>query len=234
MHTTPDAQPPLLGLQQPRSERHRDAHRPEPPRQYLDVVDELVGPQLLRRRHDSQQHPHASARERAVLHDSLRDVRPVRRAPRRRTTPGFKPTCGIWDRTSSTIPTTCASTADRSWSCISAATIFATRPGWDALANVRTMMQTEFGYDPYIIGDHFFGDLAPGAAASRRGDGVRRLRPGLRQPADDISPDSIVSKTSTISCRARSTTSASTSSPASRRATTTRRFATATPRRRVI
>jgi hypothetical protein len=28
---------------------------------------------------------------------------------------------------------------------------------------MRTMMQSEFGYDPYIVGDHFFGDLAPGA-----------------------------------------------------------------------
>lgn len=36
--------------------------------------------------------------------------------------------------------------------------------GWDALASMRTMMQTEFGYDPYVIGDHFFGSLAPGAA----------------------------------------------------------------------
>ena len=40
---------------------------------------------------------------------------------------------------------------------------FRSQPGWDALANVRTMMQTEFGYDPYIIGDHFFGNLAAGA-----------------------------------------------------------------------
>jgi glycoprotein endo-alpha-1,2-mannosidase len=40
---------------------------------------------------------------------------------------------------------------------------FRSQPGWDALANVRTMMQTEFGYDPYIIGDHFFGNIAAGA-----------------------------------------------------------------------
>lgn len=40
---------------------------------------------------------------------------------------------------------------------------FRTQPGWDALADVRTMMQSEFGYDPYIVGDHFFGNLAPGA-----------------------------------------------------------------------
>lgn len=40
---------------------------------------------------------------------------------------------------------------------------FRSQPGWDALANVRTMMQTEFGYDPYIIGDHFFGTIAAGA-----------------------------------------------------------------------
>jgi hypothetical protein len=40
---------------------------------------------------------------------------------------------------------------------------FRSQPGWDALANMRTMMQTEFGYDPYVIGDHFFGELAPGA-----------------------------------------------------------------------
>jgi glycoprotein endo-alpha-1,2-mannosidase len=41
---------------------------------------------------------------------------------------------------------------------------FRNQAGWDALASMRTMMQTEFGYDPYVIGDHFFGDLAPGAA----------------------------------------------------------------------
>jgi glycoprotein endo-alpha-1,2-mannosidase len=40
---------------------------------------------------------------------------------------------------------------------------FRTQAGWDALASMRTMMQTEFGYDPYVVGDHFFGDLAPGA-----------------------------------------------------------------------
>jgi hypothetical protein len=40
---------------------------------------------------------------------------------------------------------------------------FRDQAGWDALASVRTMMQAEFGYDPYIVGDHFFGDLAPGA-----------------------------------------------------------------------
>ncbi|WP_428304396.1 DUF5010 domain-containing protein [Lacipirellula sp.] len=40
---------------------------------------------------------------------------------------------------------------------------FRNQAGWDALASMRTMMQTEFGYDPYVIGDHFFGDLAPGA-----------------------------------------------------------------------
>ena len=40
---------------------------------------------------------------------------------------------------------------------------FRSQPGWDALASMRTMMQTEFGYDPYVIGDHFFGDLAPGS-----------------------------------------------------------------------
>jgi len=38
-----------------------------------------------------------------------------------------------------------------------------TQAGWDALANVRSIMQTEYGYDPYIIGDHFFGGLAAGA-----------------------------------------------------------------------
>jgi glycoprotein endo-alpha-1,2-mannosidase len=40
---------------------------------------------------------------------------------------------------------------------------FRSQAGWDALASVRTMMQTEFGYDPYIVGDHFFNSLAPGA-----------------------------------------------------------------------
>jgi len=40
---------------------------------------------------------------------------------------------------------------------------FKSQPGWDALANVRTVMQSEFGYDPYIIGDHFFGNIAAGA-----------------------------------------------------------------------
>jgi hypothetical protein len=40
---------------------------------------------------------------------------------------------------------------------------FKAQPGWDALANVRTMMQNEFGYNPYIVGDHFFGNIAPGA-----------------------------------------------------------------------
>lgn len=38
-----------------------------------------------------------------------------------------------------------------------------TQAGWDALANVRSVIQSEYGYDPYIIGDHFFGGLAPGA-----------------------------------------------------------------------
>jgi glycoprotein endo-alpha-1,2-mannosidase len=37
------------------------------------------------------------------------------------------------------------------------------QPGWNALANVRSIMQNEYGYDPYIIGDHFFGGLAAGA-----------------------------------------------------------------------
>jgi hypothetical protein len=40
---------------------------------------------------------------------------------------------------------------------------FKAQPGWDALANVRTIMQNEFGYNPYIVGDHFFGNIAPGA-----------------------------------------------------------------------
>jgi hypothetical protein len=40
---------------------------------------------------------------------------------------------------------------------------FRNQAGWDALASMRTMMQSEFGYNPYVIGDHFFGDLAPGA-----------------------------------------------------------------------
>jgi glycoprotein endo-alpha-1,2-mannosidase len=39
---------------------------------------------------------------------------------------------------------------------------FKSQPGWDALANVRTIMQNEFGYNPYIVGDHFFGNIAPG------------------------------------------------------------------------
>jgi glycoprotein endo-alpha-1,2-mannosidase len=40
---------------------------------------------------------------------------------------------------------------------------FRNQAGWDALANVRNIMQTEFGYDPYIVGDHFFGSIASGA-----------------------------------------------------------------------
>jgi glycoprotein endo-alpha-1,2-mannosidase len=36
--------------------------------------------------------------------------------------------------------------------------------GWAALDNLRTMMKQEYGYDPYLIGDHFFGALSPGAA----------------------------------------------------------------------
>jgi glycoprotein endo-alpha-1,2-mannosidase len=40
---------------------------------------------------------------------------------------------------------------------------FRAQPGWDALANVRSVMQSEFGYDPYIVGDHFFNTIAPGA-----------------------------------------------------------------------
>ena len=37
------------------------------------------------------------------------------------------------------------------------------QPGWTALANVRSMMQNEYGYNPFIVGDHFFGSLAAGA-----------------------------------------------------------------------
>jgi glycoprotein endo-alpha-1,2-mannosidase len=40
---------------------------------------------------------------------------------------------------------------------------FCAQAGWDALANVRTIMQNEYGYDPYIVGDHFFGNIAAGA-----------------------------------------------------------------------
>lgn len=40
---------------------------------------------------------------------------------------------------------------------------FKSQAGWDALADVRSMMQTNFGYDPYIVGDHLFNSLAPGA-----------------------------------------------------------------------
>ncbi|MEM8677744.1 MAG: DUF5010 domain-containing protein [Planctomycetota bacterium] len=36
--------------------------------------------------------------------------------------------------------------------------------GWAALDNLRTTMQAEYGYDPYIIGDHFFNTLAAGAS----------------------------------------------------------------------
>lgn len=36
--------------------------------------------------------------------------------------------------------------------------------GLNALSGLRTMMQAEYGYDPYIIGDHVFGGVAPGAS----------------------------------------------------------------------
>lgn len=36
--------------------------------------------------------------------------------------------------------------------------------GWNALADMRSSIQQQFGYDPYIIGDHLFGSLAPGAS----------------------------------------------------------------------
>ncbi len=36
--------------------------------------------------------------------------------------------------------------------------------GATALSNLRTTMQNQFGYDPYIIGDHLFGSVADGAA----------------------------------------------------------------------
>ena len=36
--------------------------------------------------------------------------------------------------------------------------------GWSALDDLRTTMQAEYGFDPYIIGDHFFNTLAAGAA----------------------------------------------------------------------
>ena len=36
--------------------------------------------------------------------------------------------------------------------------------GATALSNLRTSMQNQFGYDPYIIGDHLFGSVANGAA----------------------------------------------------------------------
>ncbi len=35
--------------------------------------------------------------------------------------------------------------------------------GATALSNLRATMQTDYGYDPYIIGDHFFGNVAAGA-----------------------------------------------------------------------
>jgi hypothetical protein len=40
---------------------------------------------------------------------------------------------------------------------------FKNQAGWEALAGLRAMMQTNFGYDPYIIGDHLFNSLAPGS-----------------------------------------------------------------------
>lgn len=40
---------------------------------------------------------------------------------------------------------------------------FDDRNGWIALANLRAAMQQQFGYDPYIIGDHIFGNVAAGA-----------------------------------------------------------------------
>ncbi|MAT68289.1 MAG: hypothetical protein CMJ58_02080 [Planctomycetaceae bacterium] len=36
--------------------------------------------------------------------------------------------------------------------------------GATALENLRSTMQSQFGYDPYIIGDHLFGNVANGAA----------------------------------------------------------------------
>ena len=36
--------------------------------------------------------------------------------------------------------------------------------GWSALSNLRATMQTEYGFDPYIIGDHFFNTMAAGAS----------------------------------------------------------------------
>lgn len=35
--------------------------------------------------------------------------------------------------------------------------------GATALSNLRTTMQNQYGYDPYIIGDHLFGNVASGA-----------------------------------------------------------------------
>jgi glycoprotein endo-alpha-1,2-mannosidase len=34
--------------------------------------------------------------------------------------------------------------------------------GWDALSNLRTTMINQYGYDPYIIGDHLFNQVAAG------------------------------------------------------------------------
>jgi glycoprotein endo-alpha-1,2-mannosidase len=36
--------------------------------------------------------------------------------------------------------------------------------GWNALTSLRTAMQQQYGYDPYIIGDHIFGGVAAGAS----------------------------------------------------------------------
>ncbi len=36
--------------------------------------------------------------------------------------------------------------------------------GWSALSDLRAAMQAEYGFDPYIIGDHFFNTMAAGAA----------------------------------------------------------------------
>ena len=41
---------------------------------------------------------------------------------------------------------------------------FKEQPGFDALSQMRSHLQTNFGVDPYIIGDHLFGNVAAGSA----------------------------------------------------------------------
>ena len=149
-------------LQQPRPQRHRDAYRPKSPRQHLDVGDELVGAQYVRRHHDSQQYSHPSAHAElsyTIHYESTGRLGTFDSPNYANLATDFR----YLARNVFSNPNYMRIDGRPVIFMYLSREYFKAQPGWDALANVRTIMQNEFGYDPYIVGDHFFGNIAPGA-----------------------------------------------------------------------